>query len=108
MSHFRRSFVLELARAPLAVIARLRACGHEAYAVGGAVRDGLLGLPTKDVDIASSATPREVASIFPRTHEVGIQFGVMIVVENDSPVEVATFRTESGYIDGRHPEQVEQ
>jgi len=103
----RRHFPLELPAAPLRVIAALRRAGHEAYAVGGAVRDGLLGRPLKDVDVATSATPREVAALLPRTHEVGARFGVMLVVEDGLSIEVATFRTESGYLDGRHPESVE-
>jgi len=102
----RRPFPLDLPAAPLRVIATLRRAGHEAYAVGGAVRDALRGARLKDVDVATSAAPREVAALFPRTHEVGIRFGVMIVVEDETPIEVATFRTESEYTDGRHPQEV--
>lgn len=107
MPSVRRTYALDLPRPPLEVIAALRRAGHLAYAVGGAVRDALRGEPIRDVDIATSATPREVGEIFPRTHEVGAQFGVMIVVQDDLAVEVATFRTEGGYVDGRHPGQIE-
>lgn len=107
MSHFRNPFEVDLPGAPLAILAELRRAGHEAYAVGGAVRDALRGAAIQDVDIATSATPRQVAEIFPRTHEVGARFGVMLVVQDETPVEVATFRTEGGYADGRHPDRVE-
>ncbi len=103
----RRRAPLKLPAAPLRVIATLRRAGHEAYAVGGAIRDGLRGETLKDLDVATSASPKEVAILFPRTHEVGARFGVMLVIEDDEPIEVATFRTEGGYLDGRHPERVE-
>lgn len=98
---------LSLPEAPLAVLNKLHRSGFRALAVGGAVRDALLGVAPKDVDLATSATPREVAQLFPHSHEVGARFGVMLVIEEGVPVEVATFRTESGYEDGRHPERVE-
>lgn len=89
------------------VVRRLRERGHEAYFVGGWVRDLLLGGDPKDADIATSATPDEVERIFPHSHPVGKAFGVMHVVEGDTHVEVATFRSEGEYRDGRRPSGVE-
>lgn len=80
--------------------------GFTAYFAGGCVRDHLRGQKPQDFDIATTATPDEVEKLFRRTIPVGKQFGVMIVVEEDIPFEVATFRCEGGYQDGRHPTQV--
>jgi len=88
------------------IVQQLRAAGHEAYIAGGAVRDWLLGRPQGDLDIATSARPDEVRAVFPRTVAVGESFGVLIVHLKGQSYEVATFRTESGYADGRHPEHV--
>jgi poly(A) polymerase len=77
--------------------------GHEAYFVGGAVRDHLLGLEINDIDIATSASPEDIANIFPKTIPVGIKFGIIIVVHEGHSFEVATFREDEDYIDGRHP-----
>lgn len=87
------------------ILTRLRDAGHEAYLAGGCVRDRLLGMgrPTGDFDVATSARPEEVERLFPRTVPVGAQFGVILVVEGDVHVEVATFRADDAYIDGRHP-----
>lgn len=71
------------------------------------MRDKLRGVPAKDFDIATSALPDQVQKLFPRTVPVGVQFGVVIVVEEGENYEVATFRTEGGYQDGRHPTKVE-
>ncbi len=90
----------------VAIVRRLRAAGHEAFWVGGSVRDLLRGVDPKDFDIVTSARPQEVQSLFPRTAPVGARFGVVLVVENDRPYEVATFRTEADYDDGRHPARV--
>ncbi|MCH7225853.1 CCA tRNA nucleotidyltransferase [Haloferula sp. A504] len=87
--------------------ARLSAAGHRALFAGGCVRDGLLGHEPKDYDIATSATPREILGIFPGGNEVGAHFGVIIVRHHDHPVEIATFRTDGSYRDGRRPESVE-
>ena len=87
----------------LEILRELRVRGFEAYFVGGCVRDFLLKKNPKDFDIATNATPSEVEKIFPKTVPVGVQFGVMIVVKEDLPFEVATFRTDEGYLDGRHP-----
>lgn len=92
----------------------LRERGYQAYLVGGCVRDLLLGREPADYDVTTDATPDEVMRIFPETYEVGAQFGVVLVPlpkdqvskeENDA-VEVATFRSDIGYSDGRHPDQV--
>lgn len=89
-----------------AIVRRLRAAGHEAFWVGGCVRDLIRGIEPKDFDIVTSARPEEVQGLFPRTVPVGARFGVVIVVEGGTPYEVATFRTETGYEDGRRPSQV--
>ncbi len=92
--------------AAAAVAARLRAAGHEAWFVGGCVRDELLGREPPDYDVATSARPETVMSLFPRTVPVGAQFGVVIVLLDDVPVEVATFRSDEAYVDGRRPSGV--
>ena len=88
------------------VIGRLRAAGHTALLAGGCVRDLLLDRPPKDYDVATSARPEEVVALFPRALRVGEAFGVIKVVEESVEVEVATFRTDHGYTDGRHPDAV--
>ena len=90
----------------LAIIGRLEAAGHEAMLVGGPVRDLALGRRPKDFDVATSATPKKVARLFRRVVPVGVRFGVMLVLMPHSEVEVATYRSEDGYADGRHPENV--
>ena len=87
-------------------VRRLNDRGFEAYWVGGCVRDLLLGLSPKDYDIATNATPDQVERLFPRTIPVGKQFGVILVLEQGVQTEIATFRTESGYSDGRRPDSV--
>ncbi len=94
-------------KASLAIIKRLHEAGHEAYIAGGAVRDALLGrFPLKDVDIATSARPEESRLLFKHTVPVGESFGVLIVLSGGFTFEVATFREESDYQDGRHPERL--
>jgi poly(A) polymerase len=88
------------------VAARLRESGHIAYFAGGCVRDMVRGLVPKDYDIATDARPDVVQALFPRTFAVGAHFGVIIVVENGFQFEVATFRSDDAYIDGRHPSAV--
>ena len=88
------------------LVRRLRAAGHEAYLAGGCVRDRLLGREPLDYDIATSASPEAVQALFPRTIPVGIQFGVVLVVASGTPVEVATFRSDAAYVDGRRPSAV--
>lgn len=84
----------------------LREAGHTAYFAGGCVRDKLLGLPPKDYDIATSAKPTEVLKIFPKSNEVGAHFGVVIAKHGDHHIEIATFRTDGSYGDGRRPDSV--
>ena len=84
----------------------LREKGYQAYLVGGCVRDLLLGREPADYDVATEATPEEVQRLFPRSLTVGAQFGVVVVTEDAAQVEVATFRSDMGYSDGRHPDQV--
>jgi poly(A) polymerase len=84
----------------------LRANGHQAYLVGGCVRDLLLGRQPADFDVTTDAHPERVAQLFPGAIAVGAQFGVMIVPQDNVQVEVATFRSDVGYTDGRHPDRV--
>jgi len=90
----------------VAIVKRLRECGFEAYLAGGCVRDKLLGTEPKDFDIATSARAEQVQALFPRTVPVGVQFGVVLVLMHNTPVEVTTFRTDGIYLDGRHPVSV--
>jgi poly(A) polymerase len=90
----------------LAVAARLREGGHVAYFAGGCVRDTLMGLQPADYDVATDAPPRRVRQLFSNTQAVGAAFGVILVRLGESVVEVATFRTDGIYSDGRHPDQV--
>ncbi len=85
---------------------RLQEAGHTAYFAGGCVRDELLGLDPHDYDIATSAKPDEVQKLFPHTQAVGAHFGVILVMEHGRAFEVATFRSDHEYIDGRRPEMV--
>jgi poly(A) polymerase len=100
------------------IVQTLRQRGFQAYLVGGCVRDLLLGREPKDYDVATDATPRQVMEIFPETYAVGAQFGVVLVptpeqeraanetTSKSNAVEVATFRSDIGYSDGRHPDDV--
>ena len=96
--------------AALQIVAALRAAGHQAYLAGGCVRDLLLGREPKDYDVATSATPDLVLNLFPRTFAVGAHFGVVLVADGDEEgygtTEVATFRSDGAYSDGRHPDVV--
>src|SRR5690349_11736577 len=113
--------------AAISIIETLRAKGFQAYLVGGCVRDILLNREPADYDVATDGTPEQVMRIFPQTYAVGAQFGVVLVpmAENSSvasvssvvdlppigkrreqTVEVATFRSDMGYSDGRHPDEV--
>jgi poly(A) polymerase len=99
---------LDQFNAALRVVERLRSSGHEAYFAGGCVRDLLLGRAPKDFDVATSATPDVVLAMFDRAFGVGAHFGVVLVQDADTGVvtEVATFRSEGVYSDGRHPDAV--
>jgi poly(A) polymerase len=88
------------------IASELRRRGHAAYLVGGCVRDLLLGSIPKDFDVATSASPDQLLEIYPHAHQVGAHFGVMLVREAGAEVEVATFRSEGLYFDGRHPSHV--
>lgn len=89
-----------------AIVAKLQAKGFQALFAGGAVRDHLLGRPAQDFDVTTDAHPDVVMRLFPHHTAVGAKFGVVLVHLLDSSIEVATFRTESSYLDGRHPGQV--
>src|SRR3954469_23233625 len=89
-----------------AVLRRLREAGHVAYFAGGCVRDLLLGLEPKDWDVATDAPPQRVRELFSKTEAVGAAFGVILVRHGKSVVEVATFRSEGNYLDGRRPSEV--
>lgn len=91
----------------LLILKTLTDAGYKAYLAGGCVRDAALGLYPHDFDIATSATPLEVEELFPRTEKVGALFGVMLVIIDKIPFEVATFRAEADYQDGRHPGKIE-
>src|SRR6266403_987904 len=100
------------------IVSTLRKQGHQAYLAGGCVRDLLLSREPADYDVATNATPQQVMQIFPQTYAVGEQFGVVLVPQSQSDgatgaparqgttVEVATFRSDVGYSDGRHPDEV--
>ncbi len=105
------SFPGQLPRTPLFAAAEkaaavLRNAGHKAYFVGGSVRDLLLGRTPDDVDITTSARPEVIQSLFERSVPIGAAFGIITVVVDDVPLEVATFRAERGYSDGRRPDHV--
>lgn len=91
----------------LPILKRIEAAGYEGYFVGGSVRDVLLDQPIHDVDIATSAFPAEIKSIFPRTIDVGIEHGTVLVLTEEENYEITTFRTESTYQDYRRPDHVE-
>jgi len=98
----------ELQASAISVLQQLVAQGHETYFAGGCVRDSLLdktALP-KDYDIATSATPEQVLKVFPKGETIGAHFGVILVRKNGHHFEIATFRTDGDYLDGRHPSQV--
>jgi len=88
------------------IIHRLRESGHEAYFVGGCVRDFILNQTSSDYDIVTSARPEEVMKLFPRTVAIGAKFGVVAVIIDNHPFEVATFRSDDVYEDGRHPSRI--
>src|SRR5438045_6681387 len=88
------------------IVRKLRGAGHVAYYAGGSVRDLLRGQVPKDIDVATDARPETIQKMFPRTYAVGAHFGVIVVLEDGFQFEVATFRSDGAYIDGRHPVEV--
>jgi poly(A) polymerase len=88
------------------IVEGLRRRGHEAWLVGGCVRDLLLGIEPKDYDVATSARPEIIIEVFPNAELIGAHFGVVQVRESGHAVEVATFRSDHSYSDGRHPDTV--
>src|SRR5438105_5757333 len=96
----------------VSIVRSLQESGYQAYFVGGCVRDVILGLESADYDVATDATPDQVMRIFPETYAVGAKFGVVLVpssstrANENEVVEVATFRSDIGFSDGRHPDQV--
>src|SRR5208337_3881803 len=98
------------------IVSKLRDRGHQAYLAGGCVRDLLLARDPADYDVATDATPQQVMQVFPHTLAVGELFGVVLVPKSSgatgaiarhaATVEVATFRSDVGYSDGRHPDEV--
>ena len=102
MSDVRRQFAVEVVR-------QLKDAGHQSLWAGGCVRDLVMGNEPDDFDVATSARPDEVQGLFRRTRPVGVSFGVVLVVgrPEQGQIEVATFRTEGPYSDGRHPDRVE-
>ena len=89
------------------ICATLRAQGFDAYLVGGCVRDLLLGRAPEDFDVATSAGPDQIVALFPHSGQVGAHFGVVLVRDENAQVEVATFRSDHSYSDGRRPDRVE-
>ena len=98
---------LSLPKEVCGIIETLEAKGYEAYAVGGAVRDLLLGVAPGDFDVTTSALPEEVKAVFPRTIDTGIAHGTVTVMKHGVGYEVTTYRIDGKYSDGRHPEAVE-
>jgi putative nucleotidyltransferase with HDIG domain len=90
-------------QAAISIVKRLREAGHVSYFNGGCVRDMVRGVEPQDIDIATSATPEQVQALFARTVPVGAAFGVVLVLEDGHQFEVATFRSDEAYIDGRRP-----
>ncbi|MCH7321267.1 CCA tRNA nucleotidyltransferase [Solibacillus sp. MA9] len=88
------------------VINQIEHAGFEAFIVGGAVRDYYLTKENNDIDIATSALPQEIQAIFPHTIDVGIEHGTVLVLHQNEPIEVTTYRTESTYTDHRRPDAV--
>lgn len=93
-------------QAALDLIAQLNQRGHQAYLVGGCVRDALLGREITDFDLCTSATPQEIQALFPKTVATGLAFGTITVLSQGFSFEITSFRGEVGYSDGRHPDQI--
>ena len=99
---------MRLPEGVLAVIERLNAAGYEAYAVGGCVRNFLLGLTPKDYDVTTSAKPEETKAVLEgfRTIDTGIKYGTITVISDGMPIEVTTYRVDGEYTDNRRPDSV--
>ena len=95
-----------LPKSALALLSTLKKSGHQAYLVGGCIRDLLLGIPVKEWDITTSAKPDEVAMLFRKVIPTGIEYGTVTVHMEDGEYEVTTFRADEKYVDGRHPSNV--
>jgi tRNA nucleotidyltransferase/poly(A) polymerase len=91
----------------LSILKQIRKAGFTAYFAGGSVRDRLLGREAKDYDVATNARPEQIEALFPKTVAVGKAFGVIVVVQDGTETEVATFRADGGYQDGRRPDTIE-
>jgi tRNA nucleotidyltransferase/poly(A) polymerase len=85
----------------ISIVKHLREARHTAYFNGGCVRDMVRGVEPQDIDIATSATPEQVQALFTKTVPVGVAFGVVLVIEGEHQFEVATFRSDEAYLDGR-------
>ncbi len=94
-------------KAAITIIKELRSKGFEALLAGGCVRDMLLGRTAKDYDVATDANPKQIMKLFRRTLKIGAKFGVVIILIEEQQVEVATFRSDADYADGRHPSKVQ-
>lgn len=99
--------MLQVFQNAIPVIETIERAGFEAYFVGGSIRDYILDRPIHDIDIATSATPQEVKSLFRHTIDIGIEHGTVLVIYNGNQYEITTFRTESSYKDFRRPDHVE-
>ena len=101
-----KPFTGELLLSAKSIVERLRKSGYRAFFVGGCVRDMVMKIPPEEYDITTSAKPDEIMKIFPNTVPVGANFGVILVLEDKHKFEVATFRRDESYSDGRHPDRV--
>ena len=103
------SEIMPLPAGVLAVIEKLNAAGYEAYAVGGCVRNFLLGLTPKDYDVTTSARPEQTKAVLEgfRTIDTGIKYGTVTVLSDGIPTEVTTYRVDGDYTDNRRPDSVE-
>lgn len=100
-----REKTMEIPQGVFETVKKLQEAGYEAYLVGGAVRDVLLGLTPQDWDVATSALPQDVMRLFPKTVPTGLKFGTVTVIA-EMPIEVTAFRREGRYLDGRKPSEV--
>ncbi len=98
--------MVKLSKGAEKIIDKLIAAGFSAYAVGGAVRDCLLGLDAHDFDVTTSAEPQEVKALFKKTFDTGIKHGTVTILEDGEAIEVTTFRSDGAYLDNRKPESV--